>query len=169
MPFKTLQAVWPVVLHLRMLHLIKKKKNVWKGFCPWKASLANCQESSLTVSTEVGGHNQYLRGKYRSNLMDVDIINKIQYIFISSSKTMWLEFFLLRTEAVKSSEKGAGEENSSTNCHAYKSLRGLRNSEREEVVPPLQASPREGQLDLLPPAIIIVKIRYMYICVCVHV
>ena len=117
----------------------------------------------------MGGHNQFLRGKYRSNLMDVDIINKIQYIFISSRKTMWLEFFLLRTEAVKSSEKEAGEGNFGPNCHACKSLRGSRNSEREEMVPPVQASPRGGQLDLLPPAIIIVKIRYMYMCVCVYV
>ena len=62
--------------------------------------------------------------------MDVDIINKIQYIFISSRKMMWLEF-LLRTEAVKSSEKEAGEGNFGTNCHAYKSLRGSRNSERK--------------------------------------
>ena len=116
----------------------------------------------------MGGHNQFLRGKYRSNLMDVDIINKIQYIFISSRKMMWLEF-LLRTEAVKSSEKEAGEGNFGTNCHAYKSLRGSRNSEREEMVPPVQVSPRGGQLDLLPPAIIIVKIRYMYICVCICV
>ena len=100
--------------------------------------------------------------------MDVDIINKIQYIFISSRKMMWLEF-LLRTEAVKSSEKEAGEGNFGTNCHAYKSLRGSRNSEREEMVPPVHVSPRGGQLDLLPPAIIIVKIRYMYICVCICV